>query len=587
MIRCSTFLVSLLLVACQPSDQVSPQSDTVSTARPQPDSSLCDLVPTPISQIQGSGAVSPLLGRALATHGVVTLVQPGTGIYLQSEQPEAPLNASQAVFLASGELATSSDEGDLLAASGIVREIGNGPDTLTALSEVDRFAICDRGRDVSHTDAALPMSPDEREALEAMKVILGQPLTISDVYGVAGGAVTLSALGVPVAPTEAALPGEGAIAVLEEIQNGSLRVHHESLSRLEPLDRAHVGAQLSGVGGVMGNIDGQQTLMASHPLEPVAQPGNAPEASHEGDIRVASFNIHEYFNGDGRGGGFPAERGARSNEEFHRQTVGIVAAVEQIRPDVLALIEIENDGFGPDSAIESLRNALSESLGIAYSVAKPAEDRVGGDAIAVGILYSSVRIDPVGAARQLKGGVFEVQNRAPLAQVFRDRQTGATFLVVVNHLKSKSYCPESGPDIDHSDGQACWNAIRTTAAAELLDWVEYLLQESEVDRYVLLGDFNAYRKEDPTRLILDRGLVELVEQHSGLPQYSYVYRGMAGTLDYAFANSAFAENTVNAFIWHINAAYPWSANPSQPWLRSSDHDPVIVDFRPSQSATSD
>jgi predicted extracellular nuclease len=176
----------------------------------------------------------------------------------------------------------------------------------------------------------------------------------------------------------------------------------------------------------------------------------------------------------------------------------------------------------------------------------------------------------------------------PLAQLFSDRQSGERFLVVVNHLKSKGYCPESGPNTDQGDGQACWNPIRTEGARETVRWARKLAEEGGTDKLVVVGDFNAYRLEEPILNVQAEGLVELVERHNpGEQHYSYIYRGAAGTLDYAFASKPLADISTGAFIWHINAAYPWSGRPSEPWLRCSDHDPVIVDLSLSQSATLD
>jgi predicted extracellular nuclease len=39
-----------------------------------------------------------------------------------------------------------------------------------------------------------------------------------------------------------------------------------------------------------------------------------------GTVKVASFNVLNYFNGNGLGGGFPTSRGASTSEEFTRQT---------------------------------------------------------------------------------------------------------------------------------------------------------------------------------------------------------------------------------------------------------------------------
>jgi predicted extracellular nuclease len=145
-----------------------------------------------------------------------------------------------------------------------------------------------------------------------------------------------------------------------------------------------------------------------------------------------------------------------------------------------------------------------------------------------------------------------------------------------------------GKDTDQGDGQACWNVTRVEGARKMLQWAGSVAADAGTSDYLLVGDFNAYRMEDPVRAIEEEGLIELVAHHNpGMPQYSFIYRGAAGTLDYAFASESLASSSTAAFIWHINAAYPWSSRPSEPWLHSSDHDPVVVDLSFSHASTSD
>ncbi|MFB3077173.1 MAG: endonuclease/exonuclease/phosphatase family protein, partial [Lysobacterales bacterium] len=107
------------------------------------------------------------------------------------------------------------------------------------------------------------------------------------------------------------------------------------------------------------------------------------------------------------------------------------------------------------------------------------------------------------------------------------------------------------------------------------------------DRILILGDMNSARNEDPVRVFRNQGFTELVEQIAGLPQHSYVYRGETGTLDYAFASDALLPSVSHAEIWHINSGWPQRMELPDPWLRSSDHDPVVVDLDFSQLDTSD
>ena len=72
---------------------------------------------------------------------------------------------------------------------------------------------------------------------------------------------------------------------------------------------------------------------------------------------VAAFNLENFFNGDGQGGGFPTLRGARTLDEHKAQLAKLVTTVNALGADVAALMELENDGYGPQSAIAELVDA--------------------------------------------------------------------------------------------------------------------------------------------------------------------------------------------------------------------------------------
>lgn len=587
MTRIWSALLAAALAACQPAGQ-EPDGQEAETAEPASDGSLCQAEPTPITDVQGNGFASPISGQDVTVRGVVTLARPGHGLFIQEALPLAPGPASRGLFIVAPELAAVSARGALIAIAGTVGEIGERDDTITALVTVETHEVCGEGPEPPVFDARLPLTPGEREGFEAMQVLLEQSLTITEARDVPRGEITVSALGLLRAPTEVGLPGPEAMALEHKNRNWSLPVRNDQLRDLEPYTRVHAGAVVYSLNGVLGHDGRQISLLTDGDLVAIARPVPQVPQAADGAIRVASFNLHEYFNGDGRGGGFPGERGADSAREFERQSARIVAAIAEIGPDILAVQELENDGFGPQSAVRHLKSALSEAMGADFAVADPQAERAGSDVISVGLLFRPDRVAAQGPARLLEGGSFGPLNRVPLAQRFSDRSSGERFLVVSNHLKSKGYCPESGPDTDQGDGQACWNPTRLEGALETLNWARTLAAESGTSHILLVGDFNAYRLEDPVRALLGEGLVELVAHHEPeLAHYSYIYRGAAGTLDYAFASESLAEASTGAFIWHINAAYPWSSRPSEPWLRSSDHDPVVVDLRFSQPATSD
>src|SRR5207253_7616942 len=165
--------------------------------------------------------------------------------------------------------------------------------------------------------------------------------------------------------------------------------------------------------------------------------------------RVASFNVLNYFNGDGKGAGFddPNNRGAKTLAEFERQEAKIVAALKALNADVVGLMEIETDGYGEFSAIRRLVG----KLGADWRFVDPGVDKLGGDAIKVALIYNSRNVEPVGVPATL---AVDDKNRQPLARTFRLPGQARKLTVVVNHLKSKGCTGSTGADADQGDGQS-------------------------------------------------------------------------------------------------------------------------------------
>jgi hypothetical protein len=316
-------------------------------------------------------------------------------------------------------------------------------------------------------------------------------------------------------------------------------------------------------------------------------------------MRVGAFNLLNYFNTfEGCAGGVAGEptrcRGAGDASGFRRQWQKTVAAVSGMGVDVLGVIEVENDGYGPESALAHLvekLNAASTGAPWAFIDVDAATDRVdalGGDAIKVGVVYRHDRVSPVGSTAVLDsrafvfGGDPAPRNRPALAKDFETPE-GERLVVSVSHLKSKgSACEEPAA----GDGQGNCNAVRTTAARELARWLASDPTGSGDPDVLVLGDLNAYTREDPIRALIHSGFVNLLGAPGVGFRYSYGFRGEWGTLDHALASPSLAAQVVGAAIWHINADEPpvlgYGGQPRGDLLyapdphRSSDHDPVVV-----------
>ena len=201
----------------------------------------------------------------------------------------------------------------------------------------------------------------------------------------------------------------------------------------------------------------------------------------------------------------------------------------------------------------------------------------------------------------------DTKNRPGLIQTFEEVATGERFTIAVNHLKSKgSSCDELG-DPDLRDGQANCNGTRTAAAEALARYLATDPTAGGDPDILIIGDLNAYAREDPIRALEVAGYTDLIRRFAGADAYSYVFDGQLGYLDYALASPSLLRQVTGAAGWYINADEPPLLDYNDDVLdpgeavyqresaalpiyeagafRSSDHDPVIVGLQLGRSAT--
>jgi hypothetical protein len=142
----------------------------------------------------------------------------------------------------------------------------------------------------------------------------------------------------------------------------------------------------------------------------------------------------------------------------------------------------------------------------------------------------------------------------------------------------------------------------------MVDWLATDPTGSGDEDFLIIGDLNSYRNEDPIDAIeagaddtasTSDDYTDLLDALIGSNAYSYVFDGQLGYLDYALANAGLFEEVSGVTVWHINAdeipvfdynddiddgsaeasferesaALPiYEANA----YRASDHDPVII-----------
>jgi uncharacterized protein len=607
-----------------------------------------------ISQVQGAGATSSFIGQTVAVSAVVTYVTTD-GFFLQEEDADTDGNALTSegifVFTAGGVAVTL---GSVVSLTGTVSENFG----MTQISGVGAVNVVTTSIALP-TSASVVLAPDtvqNFEAIEGMRVSVTsgttEALTVIENFNLdrfgeisIGAGIQTQATQIYDAQTQSAevaaqiAANANASLLLDDGVNAQNPDAFEFIPAnagdngngfLDAGDNfgndgatLRLGAELNApVEGVMSFGFGQFRVVVSEQLEidEATNGGARPDAPEAvgGTLQVASVNVLNFFStlNDGTGGSGPSgltPRGANNAEELARQTTKLIESITGTGAEVFALQEIENNGFGATSAIETLIGALNADAvtsgsGAVYAAVDPTDDGgfVGTDAIMAAIVYDSsavtlIKSDVLFYSEASSAQTFALaqvlnaivapsvrlqdfdRNRPSVAATFQDNATGETFTVVSSHFKSKgdsglvalanaaqAYLNGGGtgitqadidafradPNFDQGNGQAFWNAVRLDAATELADWMENVYDAP--GGYLLLGDMNAYAEEDPVQYLDDNaGLVDLIDTYIGQDEaYSFVFDGQRGTLDQGFASGDLAAHVTGVTEWHINADEP-------------------------------
>jgi predicted extracellular nuclease len=545
------------------------------------------------------------------------------------------------VFVFEGSNADSVNLGDVVRVSGTAGD--NQGQTQVTLGFGLTPEKCSTGQTIAPTEVTLPFaSADFPERYEGMLVKMTQELTVTEHFQLGRfGDVLMSSGGRLPQPTSIAAPGAPAQA--QQDANNLNQILFDDASQAQnpdpilfgrggqPLSASNTlrgGDTATGTVGVFTYTwGGNSASPNSYRLRPIgalgggvpnfqavnARPTAAPAPAEGTTVRVAGMNLLNFFNTFdglpdtvdncrlGTAGGATDCRGADTQAEFDRQWPKTVAGITGTGADVIGINEIENDGYGPNSAIQFLVDKLNAATApgsyafMDVDVQTGQIDAAGTDAIKVGVLYKPAVVTPVGTTAALNttafvnGGDSAPRSRPSIAQAFEDNATGSVFVVDVNHLKSKgSVCD----DPDSLNGSGNCDVVRTNAAKELADWLHTDPTGTGDPDVVLVGDYNSYAMEAPVKTLEDAGYTNLIRQRIGADAYSYVFDGQWGYLDYAFGSASVQPQVAGVYEWHINSDEPsvldYNTDFKTPNLQStlyapdqfriSDHDPVIVDL---------
>jgi predicted extracellular nuclease len=587
-------------------------------------------LPTNIGLIQGTGTS--------ATPGTFSIDAIVTGIYsswnpvgFYVQQSDATADAdpltSNAIYVVSN---TAVNIGDRLLIIGSVQENAAMPSFNQAVIVPTSVSVQSTGNALpSVTNINLPVTATtDLEQFEGMLIRFPYTLDVSGNFDLGRfGELRLSRNGTVFQPTQFIDPnddpasgtgsnGNSNVPAVTSLASANLlrtvllddgvSSTPSILPNVDANNTVRLGSTINNLTGIMGFGFSNYRVMplpSGHPLATpafthAARPATPPAVGAAPNLKIVGFNVENFFNGDGSGGGFPTARGANSLAEYIRQRDKLVEALFLLDADIVGLVEIENDGVGANSAIAQLVTELNTRFGIPglyafiNDAAQPAPPT--GDLIRSTIIYKTTVVTTVGSAFIDLNGVH---NRPPTGQTFNLTAVNKDFTVVVNHLRAKACSGSStGVNADQGDGQGCNNGFRKDQATAIIDYVNNtIIPISGNNRVIMLGDYNAYFEEDPIDLFRANSFVVLGNNSD----VSYTFQGQQGTLDYAIITPSLLGSLTGIAKWNINSFEPpyfkyedniqdggETAGDVNPWWNlgtgipfgTSDHDPVITGF---------
>jgi len=532
--------------------------------------------PLTIPQIQGTGASSSYVGQEVKTSGIVTAKFIGTnkinGYFIQDATGDGNVLTSDGVFVS-----TTTDNvavGDNVELTATVSEV-NGR---TQLGGVTATNVLSSNNALPVTHVQYNAGNWNWEQYEGMLLQFDQTLYVtSNYYLLKYGQLSLN----PVrkyAVTNQCLPGSAeyiamvALNAKAEItlDDGITATNNKPVQFADANGTRRTGERVNNLNAVVDNVGSSYYVYAA--TSPVFFGNSRPAAPADlgnYNLKVCAANLEYYlpYNYNGT-------YGAANATQAEQQHTKIIAALKAIDADIYGLIEIEEGQNALTKLVNSLNATVPGRYAFIYDGGLP-----DGTYIKVGYIYRTDKVKPYLNLKENTGTSSSKYRKK--AQAFTLDSNNERFIFSLNHFKAKSGCPSSGVDADQGDGQGCYNVSRVAEATSTLsfvsDWKNYY-NDNDV---LIMGDLNAYGKEDPVQTLVKAGYVDMHRAFHADSAYSYMYNGAAGYLDNVLASSSMRSQITGVSVFHVNADEPtmfeYSGSAYQPDMyRYSDHDPVVV-----------
>ena len=531
-----------------------------------------------IPQIQGSGSSSAYSSQLIKTTGIVTARFIGVGniggFFMQDATGDGNVLTSDGIFVS-----TSTDNvnvGDKVEITATVSEYSGR----TQLGSVTNTSVISSNNPLPVIKVIYNADGWNWEQYEGMLIEFDQTLYVTSNYNLQRyGQLSLNPIR-KYSPTNQFLPGSAEYSSMLALNakaqitldDGITTSNYTPIQFADANGTRRTGERTSNLQAVVDNVSSAYVI---YPANTAVFYGNprptAPTDLGNYNLKVCAFNLEIYL-ADSYGQGY----GPNNSTEAARQHTKILAALLAIDADIYGLIEIQE---GQNALIKLVTALNTATVAGRYAYINDGSTTTGTTYTKVAYIY---RTDKVSPYLSLKNN----NNPSPLnrkkVQAFTLKSNNERFIFSINHLKAKSGCSSaSGADADQGDGQSCYNATRVQEATSTLNFLNTNKTYYDDNDMLVMGDLNAYGKEDPIQTFILGGLTDMHRAFHADTAYSYMYNGEAGYLDHALASTSMRAQITGVSVFHINSDEPsmfeYSGSAYQPNMyRSSDHDPVVV-----------
>jgi len=520
-----------------------------------------------ISQLQGEGDSSPYVTKKGSKHyrsdlfftvkGVVTKLRSGrnAGFFMQQIEKSTLSLASKAIFVRTTDMANIQINTSVCV-TGIVEEY-YGMTQLHGIEKVivlgDANAVAPTNIVVAAADANFSETLERYEGMRVRLVNMTDMRVTKPLYYDRRWQrynIILSHQQINIHPNTVAFPSS-IFADQHALNNKQRRLYLQLSGRptsMTQADYIRVNDRVTGVVGILQFNYGEFRLVTDDRVSKIQfthlsdRKTLPPRTTHH--LRIASFNLLNYFNTSAGGTHNPLRqnRGAATLSALHRQETKLVKTIVTLDADFIGLMEMENNGFGENSAVQRLLSLVNRQIkdpDKQYKILQPDKSDLyrgrylGSGAITVAGFYRpsklkhiSTRVIDLPIQRSILGNAYHRPALTPTFTRLNDhKKENEQLTISVNHFKSKgSKCVEdkqrsamlkrlksnsSKSKVSlqkwqrtkrklKQDRQGNCANFRSLAASVLAQ----SLAKQDGDK-IILGDLNSYPKEDPLLVLTD------------------------------------------------------------------------------------